>query len=101
MRATTILDASTVARYDQLATSPPVSCRVQDAIDDLMEIQVGEKLWFLKLLGGNLALDRSTESEIVTAQGVRLQELLEVNTRLTEQVEELTEEIHSLVVRST
>ena len=36
--------------------------------------------------------------EIATAQGARLQELLEANTRLTEQVERLTEEIHARVV---
>jgi len=38
--------------------------------------------------------------EIATAQGARLQELLEANTRLTEQVERLTEEIHARVVKT-
>jgi uncharacterized membrane protein len=36
--------------------------------------------------------------EIAAAQGAGLQELLEANTRLTEQVERLTEEIHTQVV---
>jgi uncharacterized membrane protein len=36
--------------------------------------------------------------EIASTQGARLQELLEANTRLTEQVERLTEEIHARVV---
>lgn len=38
--------------------------------------------------------------ELATTQGARLQELLEANTRLTEQVERLTEEIHARVVTS-
>jgi uncharacterized membrane protein len=38
--------------------------------------------------------------EIAAAQGARLQRLLEANTRLTEQVDRLTGEIHARVVQT-
>jgi uncharacterized membrane protein len=60
-----------------------------------------------KALSGADALHREAlaqasveRQEIATDQGVHLQELLEANTRLTEQVERLTEEIHARVVEA-
>ena len=44
------------------------------------------------------AVDRQ---EIALQQAVQLQELLEANTRLTEQVERLTKEIHARVVSAS
>jgi uncharacterized membrane protein len=48
-----------------------------------------------------LAEASNERQEIAAGQAARIQELLEINTRLTEQLERLTEEIHVRVVSPT